>query len=624
MSIYKFTSVIFLMMVYFCSCAPKKSSKEVELGSIRVSSNADSIGILSDSLEKADVNGPDSLVARANFVKGAYYNRKGYARQAQKVLKEGLALQKDKTQTLLWARTILSLGISAKILGEYPQALDLFKQSLIYYEKVKDVRGIAGVQGYIGEVFQLQGDLESATHHLNTGLALMVNQQQTTEYLMLLHTLANAYGMQNKIDSALALDEQGLQIAKKMKQTWQMSPFLDNKANCFMYSNRPDSARHYFKMCLALDAGLKKQLSDTWLNLGVLERMQQNHTLAVANLKKSIVLATAANYRQGAMAAWETLTSIYQETRQFENALKAQSKFIALKDTITNEKKDNAIAEWKAIYETDKKEQEIRLQEAQLDEKNLVILAVILGAVLILLIALFLHRRSKNNKERAYQNSLLAQEQKAVMEIIAAEENERKRIAADLHDGIGQTMTAAWLNLQALIPMTELLRAEDAHLVNTTSELVGNSCAEIRQISHNMMPNILFRQGLIPALQTFIRQTGDNALSIILTSEEKELHLDKTTELVLYRVVQECVNNVIKHARATELYISVSKEDEYISVLIEDNGVGFDVVAAEQSLGIGLQNIRSRIHYLHGTVEWNSSIATDSGTVVAIYIPYAS
>lgn len=86
------------------------------------------------------------------------------------------------------------------------------------------------------------------------------------------------------------------------------------------------------------------------------------------------------------------------------------------------------------------------------------------------------------------------------MKILIAEENERKRIAAELHDGVRQTLTAAWLNLQAVHPLLDILDNDHAKLLRTTTQLVGESCSEIRQISHNMMPDILFQKGLLPAL----------------------------------------------------------------------------------------------------------------------------
>ena len=217
------------------------------------------------------------------------------------------------------------------------------------------------------------------------------------------------------------------------------------------------------------------------------------------------------------------------------------------------------------------------------------------------------------------QISVLAVDDK-IKKAAAAEEKERKRIAADLHDGVGQLMTAAWLNLQVLEKQTTNGTDEQQQLINKTTLLVGESCKEVRQVSHNMMPNALLKKGLINAVKEFTQQIDSSILSINLQAEGLDVELDSITETILYRVIQESVNNAIKHAAASELDISIHHANGNIDVLIEDNGQGFDIKKIDNNKnGLGLQNIRSRILFLKGTVDWDSS--PSNGTVVAIHIP---
>jgi signal transduction histidine kinase len=149
--------------------------------------------------------------------------------------------------------------------------------------------------------------------------------------------------------------------------------------------------------------------------------------------------------------------------------------------------------------------------------------------------------------------------------------------------------------------------------------LVDESCKEVRQVSHNMMPNALLRKGLVNAVKEFIGQINTGKLSINLQTEELQKALPSHVETILYRVIQESVNNVVKHAEATQLDISINQDEEGIDVMIEDNGKGFDTTITRETDGIGLQNIQSRISYLKGTVSWDSS--PNNGTLVAIHIP---
>ncbi|MDO9156639.1 MAG: ATP-binding protein, partial [Sediminibacterium sp.] len=166
-----------------------------------------------------------------------------------------------------------------------------------------------------------------------------------------------------------------------------------------------------------------------------------------------------------------------------------------------------------------------------------------------------------------------------------------------------------------------------AHLSNAESELlekslalVNESCNEVRQVSHNMMPNALLLKGLVKAVQEFIGQINQRNVKINLTAEGLSESLPSHIETVLYRVIQESVNNVIKHAKASKLDISIIQSTDGIDVLIEDNGIGFNIAQTSQNEGIGLSNIKSRIQYLEGTVEWNTS--ENNGTLVAIFIPF--
>jgi signal transduction histidine kinase len=152
--------------------------------------------------------------------------------------------------------------------------------------------------------------------------------------------------------------------------------------------------------------------------------------------------------------------------------------------------------------------------------------------------------------------------------------------------------------------------------------LVDESCREIRSVSHNMMPNALLKNSLATAVRDFIEKIDKKALKMHLYTEGLDEHIDTNTETVLYRVIQECVNNVIKHADASTLDISIIKGTDFIDATIEDNGKGFDTTNERLSDGIGLKNIRTRVEYLKGTVDFDSS--PGRGTVVALHIPILS
>ncbi|RZL37195.1 MAG: sensor histidine kinase, partial [Pedobacter sp.] len=200
------------------------------------------------------------------------------------------------------------------------------------------------------------------------------------------------------------------------------------------------------------------------------------------------------------------------------------------------------------------------------------------------------------------------------------EENERKRISGELHDGLGQMFSAVKMNLSAL---TDGINFKDEHskdMFNKTMNLVDESCKEVRVISHQMAPNVLLKSGLAVAVRDFINKIDSRKLKINLETFGLHERLDQNIETVLYRVIQETVNNVIKHSGANSLDIQLNKDDKGINAMIEDNGKGFDVSQLDKFEGIGLKNIRSRVNFLKGDVDFSSD--SEKGTLIAIFIPF--
>jgi signal transduction histidine kinase len=230
------------------------------------------------------------------------------------------------------------------------------------------------------------------------------------------------------------------------------------------------------------------------------------------------------------------------------------------------------------------------------------------------------YRRYLWRHEAKTQAQMMKQQELATQAVMEAEEAERKRIATDLHDGVGQIMSAAKMNLSAYQHRVKFDNEEEKISFDKIISLVDAGCKEVRSVSHNMMPNALVNTSLADAIRDFIDKLDKHSLKVHLFSEGfDESLLRSDTETVLYRIIQECVNNVIKHSGADVLDISLIKEGDEITATIEDNGRGFDMKTNENKEGIGLKNIRTRVEYLKGTAEIKS--APGKGTCIALHVP---
>jgi len=203
--------------------------------------------------------------------------------------------------------------------------------------------------------------------------------------------------------------------------------------------------------------------------------------------------------------------------------------------------------------------------------------------------------------------------------IIETEEKERKRIAQDLHDSVSQTMSAAKINLTVVGGELQFINEEQRKRYQKAIRLVDDGFKEVRTISHNMMPWALLETGLSLVIKQFIENIENDTISINFFSKGFEEHFDDTIETILYRVLQECVNNVMKHAGASRLDISLMRDEENISLTIEDNGKGFDMSDPDRYVGMGLKNMQARISFLKGKIELDST--PGKGTLVSVYIP---
>jgi signal transduction histidine kinase len=614
----------FLLFISLISCYKKHSDPEEtainDLYNAVIKNRyaiTDSLKYYVKQIEEKALKKPAEYCSMAAIVKGIYFGRISDYPASLEQFRSAAELLKDSKADSLKGRAYNGIGNAYKNMGNYPLAIQNLQLALSYFEKLSYAEGIAGVHSNIGQCYQLKGDNIASLKHLRQGLSVLKGSPPSRAYLNLMHTMANAHLYSGRLDSALLLDELGLSLANEMGALLFRSPFFDNKANVYAKKGLVDSARHYYSQCLVIDsaAGSTKQMADTYINLGRLEADNKND-VAKAYFQQSIALSEKAKYLQGQRDAWNGLSEVYEEEKAFSKALEARRQFSRVNDSMINEATEKKLVELQTTFDISKKEQQLQLQAVQLSRQQLLIWVIIAGSAAFLLLLYQYYRRWQLKRSAEMQQVLLQQKQEAIIQILTAEEKERQRIAIDLHDGIGQTMTAAWLNLQALGKRLSPDK-EETVLVEKTTTLVGESCTEIRQVSHNMMPNALQRKGLINAIREFTNQLDEKVISVRLQADDQKLFLDPTTELIVYRVIQECVNNVVKHAQATELDISIVNDLDGLDILVEDNGLGFSYPT--QNMGMGIQNIKSRIQYLQGTVEWDN---TGSGTVVAIHIPY--
>lgn len=361
-----------------------------------------------------------------------------------------------------------------------------------------------------------------------------------------------------------------------------------------------------------------------------------------AGMKDKAIPLFEEVYRQGvahnlpfnAKRAAGYLADIFKSNQQFQKALDYREKAIQLSDSLQTDEKLKELNFLEARYQNEKRmaqisslETENNFHKLEVKEKNRWMIASIVIAALVLLFSMMLYRTSrqrrmlaeKDRKMKEDEIKFLEGQQKVIslQSMINGQEAERTRIAKDLHDGLGgifSTVRMHYSTLQAEVP-----QLNDSTLYKKTRDLIGAASEELRRVAHNMMPEVLLKLGLPEALRDMSNNiSAGKMLSVNFQSYGLDERLDRTCEVMLYRIIQELLNNIIKHAAATTVLIQLNREGNRLSLVVEDNGRGFDAVEAGDRQSMGLNTVKSRVEYLRGQLSIDS--VPDVGTTVLIDI----
>jgi signal transduction histidine kinase/ligand-binding sensor domain-containing protein len=243
---------------------------------------------------------------------------------------------------------------------------------------------------------------------------------------------------------------------------------------------------------------------------------------------------------------------------------------------------------------------------------SFIISAVIIGLLLVILGIRFYFRRQLKLRTRELQ----LEQNVRMNAIFETEEKERKRIAGELHDGLGQLLSTARLNVSGF---GETSDARNNVLFRNSLQLLDQACEEVRNISHNMMPGALIRMGLMTAVNELIIKINDTEKVTVHFDTNLETRLNETVEISVYRIVQEALNNMVKHSQAKNISLQLMRTTSSLEIRITDDGKGFDVSRIGESKGLGWKNMYSRVETLRGTIHIDSS--PGKGTEIFITIP---
>jgi two-component system, NarL family, sensor kinase len=440
-----------------------------------------------------------------------------------------------------------------------------------------------------GRVMYGMGRFKEASFYFNKGEEI-AQLQNDNYFLGKFYELRGSYSFEEKkYSEALVWFQKGLPYIKLTKEPYSLASML-------IWLGAAEAGLKKFKeSSLHLDTAyaITKQndysflLKDVFRNRYHLQKLQGNYAAAINSLDSFNVLNDSIQHKADADRV-EFADARYQA-----------------------EKKEIQIAQLQAEKE---------VQRLNLQRKTIFNYALIAAAIVICLLSFLLFRNFKQKQTLQQQriSELETQEQLTATEsVLKGEEQERTRLAKDLHDGLGGMLSGikySLNNMKGNLVMTP----ENAQAFERSMDMLDSSIKEMRRVAHNMMPEALVKFGLDTALNDFcagINQSG--ALHVKYQSIGlATAQLEQTVAITIYRVVQELINNTMKHAAARSAIVQVALSDNRLSVTVEDDGTGFNTALLKEGRGIGWTNIQSRVDFLKGKLDVHSD--KETGTSVHI------
>ncbi len=499
---------------------------------------------------------------------------------------ERINLQKNNKKAL--ATNYNDIGIIYKTLKEYDKALEYYKKANALTVEMEFKRGIVMTNNNIGTIYDAKKDYENAVIYFKIAFEKAIEYDILSGQSIALSNLGEVYGIKGDEQKARIYFTKAMLIDRKTGDDYGLSISYMNIAGTFKHSNSNDSALFYYN------------------------KAEEKAKFLKAN--------------QLLIDIYSNMYQVFEKAGDYKTALEKHKSYLQYQDSVYNESKAKQLAETEAKYEALKKDQEIKnlkneqllanIQQKQYQSERIAWISLFLIGVILIV---YFYKRYQQKQIQEFNKKLLVQKESYLKAIVETQEEERKRIAKDLHDGVGQTMSGIKLALVNIVSNFPVDNESEKKKLMELVQNVDDACVEVRSISHQMMPRLLQEDGLIPSIADMLDKSF--AMSDIQYNFEHfgmEKRLRENVEIGVYRICQELINNIIKHSGASSVNVQLFRNGKTMVLLVEDNGKGFEF-QDKKDKGIGLLNISSRVETIHG--EFNLEPSPISGTLATIRIP---
>lgn len=544
---------------------------------------------------------------------------------------KALDIAQQMNDSNLIAKYYGNFGSTYNAMGNYKKALE-YLYAAAEINKKKNKNSLTNNYLDIANTYYLLDDFEHSNQYALMGKNLAIELNKTRQIANADNTLGANYRNLNKHQKALKHFREALKMQEELGDKLGSVNALMNISTT--YSNLGDTilALKYLETAIKISKseGFENKLCDLFMNKGTLLVSMQKFPEANVEFLKAYEIYDKNNELEKLKLVSTKLGINFKRLNDYQSSSKYFSKSMTITDSLQKMNLTDDIAEMRVKFDTEKKEllnkqltDKLEINKLKLlnekSKSNTLKLIFGLSLILILLTSFFIFQRYRLNKKTELEKKIQDQKSMALKAVIEAEEKERIRIAKDLHDGIGQMLSSVRVNVASLVGD---VNTEDEKILETAIQGIDESIMEVRAVSHNMMPVALIEYGLIRAVEVLIMRINQTKVFEISFKNNIESRLDQSLEISLYRIIQEVLNNTIKHSQADKIEIDLLLEGEKLFLTITDNGKGFNTTDLNKSKGIGWSNIISRLTLINGKMDVSSN--PGAGTTIKIDLAIAS
>jgi signal transduction histidine kinase len=465
--------------------------------------------------------------------------------------------------------------------------------------------------------------------YIDEELKYLEGENDSLKLANIYFSLGNRYVMSNERNNAIKYYIKAQKIFSKEFDSLSIADCYENIATSYntIAPVMIDSALHYSKIAEQNYKQLNNSyaLAINYNNQSRIYKEQKQYDKSIIYLLKADSLPITENVNKTKLIFYENLAEVYGLTKNYDKQSIYLKKQLELRNIINDLEQNISISDIEEKYQNEKlRADNLEIESKRLQNRNI---AIALGVSLVLVsIIAFLVYQNKQRKQKLIlqekevkaqklQSQLKEEELKSINAMIEGQEKERQRIANDLHDDLGSLMA----NIK--IHFSTIKTKDSDNLYKRTNALIEEAYQKIRNIAHAKNSGVLAKQGLYEAIKKHAKSvSASKQISINVMENGLEERLENSVELTIFRIIQELITNVIKHAQASELDIHLNQHEDTLNIIVEDNGVGFDnVKPRKESSGMGLSSIERRVEDMGGTVIIESQ--PKNGTSVIMDIP---